>query len=98
MCDGMKILVTPGMIELGEMEYQLNKEFGGNAAAVCDYVALVGKKQTQPIYDGLVEAGYPEEKIYVADSLNDAMSKVYSLTSDGKRKIILLENDLPDNY
>ena len=98
MCDGMKILVTPGMIELGEMEYQLNKEFGGNAAAICDYVALVGKKQTQPIYDGLVEAGYPEEKIYVADSLNDAMSKVYSLTSDGKRKIILLENDLPDNY
>ncbi len=98
MCDGMKILVTPGMIELGDMEYQLNKEFGIDAAKVCDYVALVGKKQTHPIYDGLVEAGCPKEKIYVADSLNDAMQKVYSLTSGDKRKIILLENDLPDNY
>ncbi len=98
MCNGMKILVTPGMIELGEMEYQLNKEFGVDAAKVCDYVALVGKKQTQPIFDGLTEAGYPAEKIYVADSLNDAMQRVYALTSEGKRKIILLENDLPDNY
>lgn len=98
MTDGMKILVTPGMVELGGMEYALNKEFGVDAAKVCDFVALVGKKQTQPIYDGLKSADYPEEKIYVAESLNDAMAKVYGLTSGGKRKIILLENDLPDNY
>lgn len=98
MTDGMKILVTPGMVELGEMEYALNKEFGVDAAKVCDFVALVGKKQTQPIYDGLKSVDYPEEKIYVAESLNDAMAKVYGLTSGGKRKIILLENDLPDNY
>ncbi len=98
MCNGMKILVTPGMIELGSMEYELNKEFGKNAAEVCDYVALVGKEQTQAIFDGLRESGYPEDKIYVAQSLNDAMQRVYGLTSEGKRKIILLENDLPDNY
>ncbi len=98
MTDGMKILVTPGMVELGGMEYALNKEFGVDAAKVCDFVALVGKKQTQPIYDGLKSVDYPEEKIYVAESLNDAMAKVYGLTSGGKRKIILLENDLPDNY
>ena len=98
MTTGMKILVTPGMIELGEMEYELNRQFGVDAAAVCDFVALVGEKQTKPIYDGLSSAGFPEDKIYVAQSLQDAMHKVYSLTSDGRRKIILLENDLPDNY
>lgn len=98
MTEGMKILVTPGMIELGEMEYALNKEFGKNAAEVCDFAVLVGEKQTKAIYDGLTEAGYPSEKIYVAHDLNDAMQKVYALTSHGKRKIILLENDLPDNY
>ncbi len=98
MTDGMKILVTPGMIELGEMEYELNRQFGIDAAKVCDFVALVGQKQTEPIYDGLIFAGYPQDSIYVASNLNDAMSKVYALTSDGKRKIILLENDLPDNY
>ena len=98
MTEGCKILVTPGMIELGEMEYALNHEFGENAAKVCDYVALVGKKQTEAIYEGLVSAGFDASKIYVADSLNDAMANVYGLTTDGKRKIILLENDLPDNY
>lgn len=98
MTDGYRILVTPGMIELGEMESQLNREFGENAASVCDFVALVGKKQTEAIYEGLVNAGFDKEKIYVADSLNDAMANVYGLTTDGKRKIILLENDLPDNY
>ncbi len=98
MTEGCKILVTPGMIELGEMEYALNREFGENAAKVCDYVALVGKKQTEAIYEGLVSAGFDASKIYVADSLNDAMANVYGLTTDGKRKIILLENDLPDNY
>ncbi len=98
MTDGYKILVTPGMIELGEMEDILNRSFGENAAEVCDYVALVGRKQTEAIYEGLVSAGFAKEKIYVADSLNDAMAKVFGLTTDGKRKIILLENDLPDNY
>ncbi len=98
MTDGYKILVTPGMIELGEMESELNREFGENAAKVCDYVALVGKKQTEAIFEGLISAGFDKSKIYVAESLNDAMANVYSLTTDGKRKIILLENDLPDNY
>lgn len=98
MIAGMKILVTPGMIELGSKQYELNKEFGIEAAAVCDYVALVGSNQTKPIHDGLLEAGFSEDKIFVAESLNEAMKKVYSLTSEGKRKIILLENDLPDNY
>ncbi len=98
MTEGYKILVTPGMIELGEMEDELNREFGENAAKVCDFVALVGKKQTEAIYQGLVSAGFDTSKIYVAESLNDAMNCVYGLTTDGKRKIILLENDLPDNY
>lgn len=98
MTDGYKILVTPGMVELGEMENELNREFGENAAKVCDYVALVGKKQTTAIYDGLISAGFDKSRIYVAESLNDAMANVYGLTTDGKRKIILLENDLPDNY
>ena len=97
MMDGYKILCTPGMIELGEREDELNREFG-RQAAVCDFVALVGKKQTAAIYEGLKAEGYPEERIYVADGLSDAMQKIYSLTTDGKKKIILLENDLPDNY
>lgn len=96
--DGCKILVTPGMVELGEKQDELNKAFGAYAAAVCDYVMLVGKKQTQSIYEGLVSAGYPEDKIFVADVLQEALSKAYEADAAGKEKIILLENDLPDNF
>jgi UDP-N-acetylmuramoyl-tripeptide--D-alanyl-D-alanine ligase len=95
--DGYKILVTPGMVELGQMQHELNREFGERAAGVCDFVILVGERQTKPIYEGLLRAGYDEPKIYVASSLSDALAKAYSLDTD-KQKIILLENDLPDNY
>ncbi len=96
--EGFKILITPGMIELGEKEYELNKELGTRAAAVCDYVMAVGEKQAVPIVDGLKAAGYPEEKTYVAQNLNDALAKAASVKTGGAKKIILLENDLPDNF
>ena len=51
--DGFKILLTPGMVELGEKQAELNREFGKNAAKVCDYVILVGRSQTEPIAKGL---------------------------------------------
>ncbi len=95
--EDFKVLITPGMVELGNKQDELNHQFGREAAEVCDFVALVGEKQTKPIYEGLTGAGYPAEKIFVAGSFNEAMAKVNSIQSD-KRKIVLLENDLPDNY
>lgn len=96
--EGIKILLTPGMVELGEKQDELNREFGRNAASVCDYAVLVGKSQTRSIYDGLVSQGFSNDKIYVASDLNDAINYAYGLNTKGVRKIILLENDLPDNY
>ena len=95
---GFKILVTPGMVELGKKQEECNREFGKNAAAVCDYVILVGKKQTEPIQEGLADAGYPTEKIYLADTIGEAVKKAYAIETNGQKRVILLENDLPDNY
>lgn len=96
--DGVKILVTPGMVELGSKQAELNRIFGTQAAAVCDYVALVGEKQTEPIYQGLLDAGYPKEKIFVEHDLTSALKSVENLRTGGVQKIVLLENDLPDNF
>ena len=96
--DGYKVLVSPGMVELGEKEYELNEKFGMQAAEVCDFCIAVGERQAVPIKSGLLKAGYPEDKIYVAKDLKDALAKADTLKTDGKKKIILLENDLPDNY
>ena len=96
--DVYKILVSPGMVELGEKEYELNKRFGEQAADICDFVIAVGERQAVPITDGLKAKGYPEEKTYVAKDLNEALAKVENIKTGGEKKIVLLENDLPDNY
>ena len=95
--DACRILVTPGMVELGAKQEELNFEFGQEAAKACDYIVLVGKAQTQPIYNGIKDAGFDMNNVYVADGLNDALAKANSYQTS-KKKVVLLENDLPDNY
>ena len=95
--DACRILVTPGMVELGAKQEELNLEFGKEAAKSCDYIVLVGKEQTKPIYKGIKEAGYDMENVFVADGLNEALAQVQAYQTD-KKKVVLLENDLPDNY
>ncbi len=95
--DSTKIVITPGMVELGEKEDELNTELGRQAAKAADYIILVGEKQTEAIKKGVEEEGFDKEKLIVADSFNDAMSNVYSIPGE-QHKVILLENDLPDNY
>lgn len=94
---GKKIIVTPGMIELGSVQFEENRKFGENIAKVCDFAVLVGKKQAEPINKGLLDAGFPAEKIYIANDLTDAANKAFSLFPD-EEKVVLFENDLPDNY
>ena len=95
--DTLKILVTPGMVELGEKQAELNRTFGRQAAAVCDYVVLVGAKQTQPILEGLQGAGFAEENIAVVETVQEAIALADAFRP-GMARTILLENDLPDNY
>ena len=95
--DALRIVATPGMIELGEREYALNKELGENAADCCDIAILVGERQAPPIKEGLLAKSFPEDKIYVAKDLNDALKYAYSVMP-GRNRVILLENDLPDNF
>lgn len=95
--DGIRILITPGMVELGDKEEEYNYKFGNYAADCCDHILLVGKKRTKPIYDGVVSKGFDEEKLKVFDKLEEALAYAYEIKGQG-HKYILLENDLPDNY
>lgn len=94
--EGRKIIVTPGMIELGSMEVEANREFGNNIGKVCDYVILMGEKRTQPIYDGLMDVNYNKDNIFVVNNLEEATAQIGKLARP--KDIILFENDLPDNY
>lgn len=95
--EGVRILITPGMVELGEKEEEYNYKFGTYAADCCDYIFLVGEKHTAPIHKGVLESGFSQERCRVFEKLEDALSFAYSIKAEG-HKFILLENDLPDNY
>ena len=98
MFEGLRILVTPGMVELGDKEEEYNYKFGTYAAANCDYIALVGRRShTDPIRNGALDSGFPEKKLRSFDDLKGALEWAYGRTEEG-HKYILLENDLPDNY
>ena len=94
--DAVKILITPGMVELGPRQDALNEEFG-RQAAVADHVFLVGAKQTAAIARGLAQAGYDPASVTVVEDVQDAIRAAYALPAAGE-KVILLENDLPDNF
>ncbi|MBQ6841217.1 MAG: UDP-N-acetylmuramoyl-tripeptide--D-alanyl-D-alanine ligase [Bacilli bacterium] len=94
---GEKIIITPGMIEMGAEQETLNENFGKQMADVCDKVYLVGKKQTAPIYNGLISKKYDKKKIFVYNSFKEAYNEV--VRNSGNKKItVLIENDLPDSY
>ena len=95
--DGMRILITPGMVELGEDEAEYNRKLGTYAADCCDRIFLVGRKHTEPIKEGILSKGFPEKHIEVFDNVQDAISRAYAVKTE-QHKYILLENDLPDNY
>jgi UDP-N-acetylmuramoyl-tripeptide--D-alanyl-D-alanine ligase len=91
-----RILVTPGMVELGDQEEALNESFGRQAAAVCDHVILVGSLRTRPIDAGLRAAGFSAEAITVVRDIGEATTVLGRLTRSGD--VVLFENDLPDMY
>lgn len=91
-----RIIVTPGMVELGEREAELNREFGREMASCADFVFLVGPKHCEPIAEGLREAGFSEANIFISRNLEESTRKLNSMMRAGD--VILYENDLPDNY
>lgn len=91
-----KILVTPGLVELGAVEEAENRRFGEHAATVCDEVILVGARQTQPIAEGLRAGGLPAERTHIVESLDEVTATLARIAGPGD--VALFANDLPDTY
>ncbi len=96
--DGLRVLVTPGMVELGEKQDALNTVLG-TQAAVCDEVFIVGKVNAASITTGLQQAGFDKTHLHYVSRPEEAVDAVRRMpTVPGKKKYVLLENDLPDNF
>ncbi len=94
--DGKRILVTPGLVELGELEPVENRRLGSHAAGACDIAILVGCGRTDYIRQGLEESGFPAHNVIQVPTLTEAIARLRTIASPGDT--VLLLNDLPDTY
>ena len=95
--EGMeKIIVTPGLVELGEIEYESNYNLAAAAADCCDYMIFVGKERAVPMLKAAEDKGFAQEKIMVVESFAQAVDALKQIAS--RETVVLVENDLPDVY
>ncbi len=91
-----RVVVTPGMVELGSEEAELNREFGRCIAENADVAIVIGKTHADPICEGIMERGFNEDNLVRVASLKEATEKLTQYGGAGS--VVLFENDLPDNY
>lgn len=93
---GRRLLVTPGMIELGPLMTQENRRLGEIAARHATDVILVGPEQTAPIREGLLSAGFASDRVLTVQTLAEAVAWYQDHLTAGDAVLFL--NDLPDTY
>jgi len=94
--DGSRIVVTPGMIELGDRQAELNENFGRLIADSADIAIIVGQYNRESIVTGLKKAGFNEGNLYEVATFTDAQNVLAEIISPGDT--VLYENDLPDSF
>ncbi len=95
--DGMKkVIITPGLVELGEKELEYNAALANAAAKVCDFIILVGKKRAALMEPAIKQTDFDTNNLFIAQSFAEA-AEIYKNLADSNT-VVLIENDLPDNY
>ena len=91
-----RIVVTPGFVELGVRQAELNRELGRDIAAACDIAIVVNRTNREAIAAGLKDAEFPAEQTILADSFAEASATLAQQLRAGD--VVLYENDLPDSF
>ncbi|HCB34287.1 MAG TPA: hypothetical protein DEP69_03755, partial [Acidimicrobiaceae bacterium] len=90
---GRRVVVTPGMVELGSVQREANAEFARAAAGVADDLLLVGRTNRAALAAGTADGS---ARVLLVDSREEAVAWVRANLAAGDA--VLYENDLPDHY
>lgn len=94
--EGKRIVITPGMIELGERQREANRQFGEYIAANADVAIIVGEYNRDAILEGISRKKMPGDNVYATDTFAEAQALLLRIGRPGD--IVLYENDLPDTF
>jgi UDP-N-acetylmuramoyl-tripeptide--D-alanyl-D-alanine ligase len=89
-----RVVVTPGIVELGELQFDANRRLGQSAAAVADVVVFVAPLNRTALVEG-ARAADGATDVVVVDSLAAARERLATMLRAGD--VVLFENDLPDH-
>lgn len=92
---GRTILITPGMVELGEAHDSEHRTIGELAAKTCDIVLAVAAERI-PTFTTAYRSNAPEGQLYTFATFKEAEAWLVSHRKAGD--VVLIENDLPDLY
>jgi UDP-N-acetylmuramoyl-tripeptide--D-alanyl-D-alanine ligase len=95
---GRKILMTPGMVELGDVQAAENRQVALKAASICDLAIVVGDTNKEALKAGLLEGGLAPDKLMEFPNRDLALAYLTSPEHRQAKDMILIENDLPDLY
>lgn len=93
---GKRIIITPGMIELGDRQYELNKQFGLNIAKSVDVAIVVGEYNRAAILEGLSDGHMPDANVHAVPTFAASQQLLARIAMPGDT--VLYENDLPDTF
>lgn len=83
------------MIELGEKQHELNREFGKKISVSADIAIVVGQYNREAILAGIA-AGEGSPEVHEVATFADAQRLLQTFVANGDT--ILYENDLPDTF
>lgn len=93
---GRKIVITPGLVEMGSEGSSSNFKLGSYIADIADYVIIMNEGNKNFILSGLISHNFDRKKVFFASTREEQKKILATLTCE--ECVILFENDLPDNY
>ena len=91
-----RIIITPGLVELGKEAGKENQNLAKTAAEIVDQFIIVGENAKKDLLVGLKAARFPKEKIHPVNSTKEGINLLAQISKPNAA--VLLENDLPDQY
>jgi UDP-N-acetylmuramoyl-tripeptide--D-alanyl-D-alanine ligase len=88
-----KVIVTPGMVELGPSQFSANVELATQAAASATDFLIIGRTNRRSLLRGAHDGA---AAVQVLEHREDAVSWIRANLQAGDA--VLYENDLPDHY
>jgi UDP-N-acetylmuramoyl-tripeptide--D-alanyl-D-alanine ligase len=95
---GRRVVVTPGMVELGPLQASENERFARDAAAVATDVVIVGRTNRRALSAGVRAAQAAGSRVALRLVATRDEAVAFVRRELGADDVVLYENDLPDHY